>query len=105
VDTAALQRRVAEFTATHNLDIPAEVRLLDLVSELGELAKEPLRATDYGRRPFVPTTAWHDEFGDVLFSLVCLANATGVDIAAALDGALAKYAARLAERGSPGSAR
>ena len=42
------QRRVAEFVHAHDLSAGVETRLLDLVSELGELAKEGLKGTDYG---------------------------------------------------------
>jgi NTP pyrophosphatase (non-canonical NTP hydrolase) len=45
-----------------------------------------------------------DELGDLLFSIVSLANATDVDVETALDRTLAKYRRRLTERGTPGSA-
>jgi len=76
---------------------------LDLVSEVGEVAKEVLLATDYGRRPpqFRPELA--GELGDALYSLLALAEACGVDAGSALDAALAKYQRRLAEQGKAGS--
>jgi NTP pyrophosphatase (non-canonical NTP hydrolase) len=61
------------------------VRLLDLVSEVGELSKEVLKATDHGRAPFDPPESWAVEKGDVLFALMCLAKSTSVDLEAALD--------------------
>jgi NTP pyrophosphatase (non-canonical NTP hydrolase) len=102
---SATQQRIAAFVTAHNIDAPVEVRLLDLTSELGELAKEALKSTAYGDVPFSPTAAWPDELGDVFFSLVCLANASGIELEAALDGALAKYERRFAERGEAGSGR
>jgi NTP pyrophosphatase (non-canonical NTP hydrolase) len=69
-ETTILQRAVAGFVEEAGIEAPVEARLLDLVSEVGEL-------------------------GDVLFSLVCIANTTGVDLGAALDGALGKYRERL----------
>lgn len=102
---ATLQTQVAAFVAAHGLTTSVELRLLDLVSEVGELAKEPLRATGYGSAAFSPTPAWTDELGDVLFALVCLANATNVDLHAALLASLRKYEARLRDRGSAGSGR
>lgn len=101
----AMQRRVADFTTRTGLDTSIPFRALDLAAETGELAKEVLKATDYGSDPFAPTDGWADELADTLFALICLANSTGVDLESALDGALAKYAARLAERGEAGSGR
>ena len=99
------QQRVGDFVDAHDLRTGAEARLLDLLAELGELAKEALKTTGYGRRPFVPDERWDDELGDVFFSLVCLANSTAVDLDQALDRALAKYRQRLGERGDAGSGR
>lgn len=39
--------------------------------------------------------------GDVFFSLICAANATGVDLEEALRKALAKYRARIAAGSGP----
>ena len=83
----------------------AESRLLDLVSEVGEAAKAILKETDYGRTEFQPTAEWADELGDTLFALICLANATGVDLEKALDQVLEKYRDRLGATGDPGSSR
>ncbi len=101
----AFQRAVADFVAAHGLETSTEARLLDLVSEIGELAKEALKATGYGRGAFAPTEAWAGELGDTLFSLICLANGTGVDLEATLRAALEKYERRLALRGEVGSGR
>lgn len=98
------QAQVADFIAQRGLAADAGARLLDLQSELGELAKEYLKASDYGRADFTPNAAWRDEIGDVAFSLLALAAATEVDLQAALEAALAKYQTRLAEKGAAGSA-
>ncbi len=63
---------------------------LDLVSEVGELTKEVLRATNYGRESFHPTEEWSGELGDILFSLACVANSTGLELKMALSEALYK---------------
>ena len=97
------QDKVRAFVEAHALGATAETRLLDLLAELGELAKEALIGDDYGEQAFTATEGWADELGDVYFSLVCLANETGVDLEAALAGALAKYEARLAAHGDAGS--
>lgn len=102
---ADAQARVAGFVAAHDLDAPVEARVLDLASEVGEIAKEVLKGGDYGRAPFAPPAGWAGELADTLFALLCLANRTGVDLDAALAAALDKYAARLATRGEAGSGR
>ncbi|MDH5607249.1 MAG: nucleotide pyrophosphohydrolase [Anaerolineae bacterium] len=101
----SLQAQAAEFIRTHGLEAEPAARLLDLLSELGEAAKEVLKASDYGKAGFSPSPAWEDELGDVFFSLVCLANSSGVDLESALQKALAKYAARLDDKGDAGSGR
>ena len=98
------QRTVASFVEKHGIETPVYARLLDLSSEAGELSKEYLKSTDYGRKPFKkPMDGWQDEIGDVFFSLVCLANSTGVDLEAALRGSLKKYEERLRRKGGAGS--
>ncbi len=97
------QNDVAQFVNQYNLEIPAKDRMLDLTSEIGELAKEILKSTDYGNRDFHPAEAWMDELGDVFFSLICIANTTDVNLLDSLTVALAKYQARLRDQGEPGS--
>ena len=97
------QKQVADFMAQHGLEAGVEARLLDLQSEVGELAKEWLKASDYGQADFVPDEAWGDEIGDVAFSLLALSAASGTDLEAALAVALDKYRGRLADGGDAGS--
>ena len=100
----AFQRTVANFVEEHDIEAPIHARLLDLSSEVGELSKEYLESTNYGREPFeVRTDGWQDELGDVFFSLVCLANSTGVNLQTALQGSLEKYEKRLRREGDVGS--
>lgn len=42
------QRQVAAFVAEHDLETPPAYRLLDLVSAVGELAKDANESTGYG---------------------------------------------------------
>ena len=100
-----MQGSVAAFVEEYGLEAPVEARTLDLVSEVGELAKEILGGTDYGRAPFQTPEGWTGEVGDTLFALVCLANSTGVDLEAALNATLEKYCERLALGGDAGSGR
>jgi NTP pyrophosphatase (non-canonical NTP hydrolase) len=99
------QRDVQRFSDAHGLNHPAAVRVLDLVSEVGEVAKEVLKASDYGRHEFAVMPSWDDEIGDILYSLIALANETNVDLETALRASLDKYEARLDTLGSAGSGR
>jgi NTP pyrophosphatase (non-canonical NTP hydrolase) len=101
--TLNFQKAVAEFVKKHRLEASVEAQLIDLLSEMGELAKEALKGSDYGKAPFTQTPAWEEELADAFFSLVCLANSTDVDLEEALGDALAKYEARLSEKGDAGS--
>ncbi len=103
--THDLQARVREFVAAYDLETDIATRLLDWVSEVGEVAKEALMGTDYGRSSFQPGDNWAEELGDAFFSLICVANTTGVDLEAALHCALAKYRERLEARQDAGSSR
>ena len=69
------QERVASFVAGHDLETDIAARVLDLLSELA----------------------------DVFFSLICLANSTGVDLNRGLEKVMAKYSQRLQDKGDPGS--
>jgi NTP pyrophosphatase (non-canonical NTP hydrolase) len=89
------QERATEFAQKHNLLHPPGVFALDLASEVGEVAKEILLATDYGRRPFQPQPNLAGELGDVLYSLCLLASSAGVDLETAFKSVLAKYEQRL----------
>ena len=77
------QGRAVAFAEGYDLLHAPETHALDLVSEVGEVAKELLLATDYGKRPFQPSLSrphLTDEMGDVLYSLCLLATAVNVDL-------------------------
>ena len=99
------QDRVAIFVTEHRLEVPVEARILDLVSEVGEVSKEVLKATQYGRQPLQPTDAWTEELADTFFALICIANSTNVNLEVALTDALQKYKQRLTLKGEAGSGR
>ena len=52
-----LQERAARFTEANRMEASPETRLLDLVAEVGEAAKELLRSTEYGRSDLRPAKA------------------------------------------------
>lgn len=97
------QGQVAAFARRHGLLHDPATHALDLVSEIGEVAKEMLLATDYGRRAPQAQAQVADELGDALYSLLALAESWGVDVGSALSTALEKYEGRLTERGEAGS--
>lgn len=105
MELPTFQKTVAHFVEVNRLEVSVQARLLDLVSEVGELAKEALKGTHYGRESFYPTSEWASELADALFSLICMANSTGVNLEAGLDEVLDKYRQRLALKGDLGSGR
>jgi NTP pyrophosphatase (non-canonical NTP hydrolase) len=96
------QQEVAEFVQQHEMEAPPAYRLLDVVSELGEVAKDAAESTDYGSTPADLTIA-SDEIGDVLFSLLALAEAAEINAGEALEEALAKYDERITDSGDASS--
>ena len=95
------QIRVADFLDDNDLRTPPANRVLDLVSEVGELAKNVNESTDYGASDGADVD--RDELGDALFCLLALADELDYDAGVALDEALAKYADRIEETGGAGS--
>ena len=101
-----MQKLVEEFNklkSAHQTKMPVSARLLDIQSELGELAKEYLKPTKYGTSNFEVTDDFKLEFGDVLYSLLSLAEETGVEAEECLKMVLAKYKARLEKNNKLGS--
>ena len=100
-----IQEKVNELVKQYNLETSTEVRFIDLVSEVGELGKEILQGNDYGKRDFCNTENLESEIGDVLFSLICVANGLNIDLSNALDGVLEKYKDRFSKKGNIGSGK
>ncbi len=97
-----LQRRIREFSKEHKLDSAPEYKILDTISELGEVAKEMLKMTDYGKTNVVFREEMRSEIGDLLYSVVTVANSLHVDLEEAVEGVLIKYETRL-KKGGAGS--
>lgn len=100
-----LQRKVKKFVKKHNLTHSPEVSTLDLVSEMGEVAKEILKSTNYGNKPFKKTKEIKSELGDLFYNLITLANTLDVDLEDALNIVLAKYEKRIKNSKSAESGR
>lgn len=88
-----LQANIAQVADRLGLHATAPVLTLGLVTDVGRLADEALAATSFGRRPFRPTDAWAQRLAEVAFTMINLADQTGVDLDAALRATLARYQA------------
>lgn len=97
-----LQKKIREFSKEHHLDSNPEYKILDTVSELGEVAKEMLKMTDYGKKDREFRNEVKSELGDLLYSVITIANSLDVDLEEAVESALKKYEERL-KKGGPGS--
>ena len=97
------QQRATDFAQKRNALHSPSVYALDVMSEVGEVAKALLLATEYGKRPFQPQNSVSLELGDALYSLCLLASAAEVDLEQALTAVLAKYERRWQEHGALGS--
>ena len=98
-----IQNKIENFCNENNLNSDAEVRLLDLVSEVGEVSKEILKASDYGRSEYQVNENLELEIGDLFFSLITLANSLQIDLEKALSKVLDKYQGRIRTGNSPDS--
>lgn len=99
-----MQKKVNNFNSK-NLIIPLLPisRIADILSEVGELSKEVLKATDYGTKDFEVTDDFVLEYGDVLYSLLSMAQECGINPDLALEQTILKYSKRIAKNGTMGS--
>jgi len=95
-----MQKTVKDFTHEFSLHTSPEIRYMDLVSEVGELGKEIIKSTNYGKEGFMKTSEMAEEAGDCLFSLLALCNELDIDAEKALLQALCKYRQRFKQKGS-----
>jgi len=98
-----MQQKIKEFCKKHDLNHKPEHCALDLASEVGEVCKELLKMSDYGRKTLKFKQEVSEELGDALYSLITLANSLNVDLEEALKKVLKKYEKRLKEKGNAGS--
>jgi len=89
------QKKVKEFVKRHNLEAKAEFRALDMMSELGEIAKELLINSKYGKSECLASEELKLEIADLLFSLICIANTYDIDLNDALDKVIQGYEERI----------
>lgn len=100
-----MQDRVDRLIRQYNLTDDGVVRYIDLVSEVGELGKELLKATDYGTIISRKNETMTEEMGDCLFSIFALCCALDLDAETALNVAINKYQKRFGQKGSIDSGR
>ena len=100
-----MQNRVLSFMNRHNLTGDGAIRYIDLVSEVGELGKELLKAGSYGTLECRKNENMVEEMCDCLFSLLSLCFALDIDAETALNIALSKYQLRFEQKGAIGSDR
>ena len=101
-----MQKKVKDFNSKmncHRKPMPTYARLMDIQSEFGELTKEYLKGTKYGTKDFEMHVDFELEFGDVLYSMFCLANELELDSEKCLDKVLEKYKSRIEQNGTMGS--
>jgi NTP pyrophosphatase (non-canonical NTP hydrolase) len=94
------QEQVDEWIRTVGVRYYSELtNLAVLVEEVGEVAR--LLSRTYGDQSFKKSDEGRElaeEFADVLFVLICLANQTGVDLTAAFEATMTKKTTRDRER-------
>jgi len=99
-DLDSVQSNIKEFCEKYDLSAPLEHRALDLVSEVGEVAKEILKMSDYGKKPLRINDEIKSEIGDVFFVLTIIANQLDISLDEALAAVLQKYEKRLLKGGA-----
>ncbi len=99
------QQEAKHFVEKNALSNEPGVRMLDAMSELGELAKALLSSSNYGEQPVVNSKSIEEEVGDVLFSVLCLCNALQIDGQVAFERAMDKYQERLKAKGEISSGK
>ena len=100
-------KNVAEFLDKSKTDTTALIRLTDISSELGEVSKEVLKASGYGRNTPVleDNASFTEEYGDLLFTVLALGIENNIDPSEALEIVLNKYNKRLETKGHIGSGK
>jgi len=98
-----MQKVVLDFIEKYHLQTNAQSRYIDLVSEVGELGKEILVCTNYGKDELIASNELANELGDCLFSLLALSCELNINAEEMLKNVLAKYEQRFCDKGNIGS--
>ena len=89
-----MQQQVEDFIKEYQLSCGEKVRYMDLVSEIGELGKEIIKSTSYGKEKFNLNEAVIEEMGDCIFSMLALCVELEINSNEALKYAIEKYESR-----------
>ena len=103
-----MQKTVKDFNdnkSVHTRPMPVSARIMDINSEMGELAKEYLKATNYGTKDFEITDDFVMEYGDVLYSMLSLANELNINANKSIEMVLEKYQNRIDNKKDMGSGK
>ena len=98
-----MQNTVKRFVMQNSLERNEKIWYIDLVSEIGELGKEILKETDYGKKDYASHETSIEEMGDCLFSLLALCCEMNIEAEEALTYAINKYQKRKECKGDIGS--
>ena len=89
------QKKVQKFMDENKMNNPIEYRMLDLFDEIGEVAKEISKMSEYGTKKPKFREEIVMELGDAFYSLITVANYYDVDLVDSLALALEKYEKRI----------
>jgi len=82
--TVDLNSVVAQSADAAGMHAPVPTLVLELQALLGTLSANVAASTNRGRQPFRPTADWTGRLGELGYGMYLLADATGVDLAAAV---------------------
>ena len=95
---------VKNFNEKYSKPLSPNIRMLDITSEAGELAKEVIKSQDYGNSNFARTDNLEMELGDLLYSTISFALENNIEPKQALQKAINKYEQRfISKKGNIGS--
>lgn len=98
-----LHKELNAFLEEYDLNMSAQNWFNDLVSELGEVAKELNRLTEYGRKDFKKDGQLVSEVGDLFYSLLGFCAEINIDLNECFKKTLARYKKRYKKTGNIGS--
>lgn len=98
-----MKNLVKEFNEKYMTPLSANIRLLDIQSELGELSKEVIKSQNYGNTHFTSNEELELELGDLLYSIISFALENNIDPKNCLNKAIEKYKTRFTKKGHIGS--
>lgn len=95
MELARLQK-VVDILSNEREKCPSiEQRALDLSHKVGNLSKEILKNLNSDKKSFHISESYEEEIGNVLFSLVCMANESNTSLEICLNKVLDRYKTQL----------